>query len=203
MFRRLNRPDVPMVPSGGVILFEGDNWREELRNKYKKAAFTFPTNRITGVGDNDHILAAGDFLQTIKLESIFEPTKWESVFQIRLGLPDNCLNWYLKYLEGQFRGGLEKGGYDVPDLTDPENNYLAAFSYADSPWEMPMLEAWYTYGKFPAFACKNVGPGFAKARVRIVVNEIYIKDLTAEEMAMVQKGEVEVVKVFSEEKLRW
>lgn len=203
MFRRVSRADVPMLPSGGVILFEGDNWREELRNKYKKAAFTFPTVRITGVGSNDHILAPNDILNPIKLESIFEPTKWETVFQVRLGLPDNSIIWYLKYLEGQFRGGLEKGGYDVPDLTDAQNRFLASMSYADSPWEAPMLECWFTYGKFPAFAAVNAGQHFAKARIRMVVNEIYIKDLTADEMSLVSSGQVEVVKVFSEEKLRW
>lgn len=203
MIRRLPRPDIPLLPTGGVMLFEGDNWRAELRNRHKKAAFTFPTEKIIAIGNNDHVLGPDEFINPVKLESILEPTKWETVFQVRPAFPDNSLVWWIKYLEGQFRGGLEKGGFTEPDLTDPINTFLAAYGYADSPWEAPLLETFYTYGKFPAFAVKNVGPGYAKARIRMVINEIYIKDLDADEQALVDAGQVEVLKVYSEEKLRW
>ncbi len=168
-FQLLKTGNEPLLKVGDHVRFIGDTWKSELANKtfiVTKTGIThfrddlgiFPTSGT----DNDYVLTVG---------SSISPDHIDSLFQIRMQMIGSA-QMYIKFPEGNMRGGLEQDIYATPD---PDSDTMRMLGYyTENDLKNHKLEVFEAYGKGPSFEIKNFAVP-TKVILDMIINEMKIK----------------------------
>ena len=165
-FQLLKTGNEPLLKVGDHVHFKGDTWDDNLRGKTFKITKTGVTHYRKDFGIFATSGTNGEEVWTVDEE--IRPDHIDSLFQIRLEMI-GAAHLYVRYPEGQIRGGLEKGTYATPD---PDSTTMRLLGYyVEDDLDNHKLEVFEAYGKGPAFEIENFIVD-SKVVIDMVINEM-------------------------------
>ena len=169
-FRLLETGNEPLLKKGDHVHFKGKNWDENLRNKTFKIVKTGSTHYRKDFGIFATSGTNGEATWTVDDE--IRPDYTDSLFQIRMEMV-GAAQLYVRFPQGQIRGGLEKGTYATPD---PDSTTMRMLGYyTEKDLENHRLEFFEAYGKGPNFEIENFVVD-TKVILDMIFNELKIEE---------------------------
>lgn len=170
-FRLLETGDEPLLKVGDYIHFRGRTWDKSLAGKTFKIVKTQVTHYRKDFGIFATSGTNGE--ETWTVDDEIRPDKIDTVFQIRVEMKGSA-HLYVRFPQGNIRGGLEKGVYSTPDPDDTTMRMLGY--YTEEDLENHRLEVFEAYGKGPDFEIENFVVD-TKVVLDMVVNEMKIEEV--------------------------
>ena len=172
-FRLLETGNEPLLKVGAHVHFKGNTWDDALKNKTFRITKRATTHYRKDFGIFATSGANGE--ETWTVDDEIRPNTIDSLFQVRMEMVGSA-QLYVKFPQGQIRGGLEKGTYATPD-PDSETMRMLGY-YTEKDLENHKLEFYEAYGKGPDFEIEN-----------FVVDTKVILDMVFNEMKMQEDDE--------------
>lgn len=169
-FRLLETGDEPLLKVGDHIHFRGKEWDESLREK----TFEIVKAQVTHLRIDHGIFSTSGNNSKLSFDTsdYLRPNNKDTLFEIRMSIKGAGVV-YIRYPEGQIRGGLEKKAYTTPDPDNVTTRLLGMYTEEDT--ENHRLQVFEAYGKGPDFEIRNFLVD-SKIVFDLIINEMKIRE---------------------------